>query len=444
MKITYKLMLPLVLFFATMQAFAQTDSVPSGEKVKKGFSFGGVPVVAYNTDVGFKYGALVNLYHYGDGSRYPNYDHSLYLEWSRTTKGSGINQLIYETQTLIPKTRMIVEASYLTEIALDFYGFNGYQAYFNPDFSTTGADDYISRIYYKHSRNLLRLKADFQGNIKTEKTRWLAGFEHYGTEVSTVDIAKLNEDKAPADQLPPVPTLYDKYVGWGVIPADQKDGGNVNIFKVGFVYDTRPTEANPDKGLWDEVILMSAPSFAGNDNAYNRLAVMHRHYITIPGVPNRLTFAYRLAYQATLSGEMPFYMLPYVIDTKQTRDGLGGGNNLRGIMRNRVVGNDFAFGNAELRWIPFKTVVLGQNFYIGLNAFADAGIITKPYDFEKAGIPTEELHYFEHLDEKPHIGYGAGVRFAINNNFIIAVDYGMAADKQDGSSGLYIALNYIF
>ncbi len=444
MNIIYKIVFYVLIFSFAGTVSAQTDTVASSEKVKKGFSMGGVPVVAYNSDVGFKYGALVNLYHYGDGSRYPNYNHSLYLEWSRTTKGSGINQMIYETQTLIPNTRMILEASYLTELALDFYGFNGAAAYYNPGFEQTDAADYISRMYYRHSRELLRLKSDFQGNIGTEKTRWLAGFEHYGTTISPVDIAKLNEGKPAEEQLPDVPTLYDNYVKWNVIPDDQKEGGTVNLFKIGFVYDTRNMEANPERGLWEEAMLITAPGFLGNDYAYNRLAIMHRHYVTIPGVPNRLTFAYRLAYQMNLSGQMPFYMLPYVLDTKQTRDGLGGSNNLRGIMRNRIVGNDFAFANAEFRWIPFKTIILKQNFYLGINLFADAGMVTKPYDFNTAGVPSADLKYLDYAEEKPHIGYGAGIRLALNNNFIIAVDYGMAADKQDGSSGLYIGLNYIY
>ena len=75
------------------------------EKIKTGFSLGGVPVVAYDADIGFKYGALVNLYWFGDGSRYPMYDHSVYLEWSRTTKGNGINQITYDTDKLIPGIR---------------------------------------------------------------------------------------------------------------------------------------------------------------------------------------------------------------------------------------------------------------------------------------------------------------------------------------------------
>jgi hypothetical protein len=42
------------------------------------------------------------------------------------------------------------------------------------------------------------------------------------------------------------------------------------------------------------------------------------------------------------------------------------------------------------------------------------------------------------------MAYGLGLRIAMNQNFIIAFDYGLAADKRDGSGGLYIGLNYLF
>ena len=35
------------------------------EKIKTGFNFGALPVVAYDSDLGFEYGALANLYFYG-------------------------------------------------------------------------------------------------------------------------------------------------------------------------------------------------------------------------------------------------------------------------------------------------------------------------------------------------------------------------------------------
>ncbi len=98
----FSIALILSLSISLFAQDADTTSSKKEEKVKTGFNLGGVPVVAYDTDVGFKYGALVNLYWYGDGSRYPQYDHSVYVEWSRTTKGNGINQITYETDKLIP------------------------------------------------------------------------------------------------------------------------------------------------------------------------------------------------------------------------------------------------------------------------------------------------------------------------------------------------------
>lgn len=438
-----KFTLIFTLFFITGNIFAQTDSLKK-EKVKTGFSMGGVPVVAYDADTGFKYGGLVNLYLYGDGSNYPNYNHSLYLEWSRTTKGSGINQLTYDALTLIPKTRVTFDVSYLTEQALNFYGYNGYQADYNPAFELTGGDNYISRMYYRHSRKLFRIKADFQGDVSEslgKKLRWLAGIAHYRANISTVDINKLNEGKTE-DLLPDTALLYDKYVDWGVIPADQVNGGNVTFLKVGAVYDTRDNEANPNKGLWSEALVVTAPGFLGNDYSYTKLLLSHRQYFTI--LPNRLTFAYRLSYQTKIAGEMPFYMLPYTIDSKITQAGLGGAKNIRGVLRNRVVGDGVAFGNFELRSKFLKTVVLNQNFYLGVNAFVDMGMVTSPYHFDTTNVPASELAGLQFADENLHIGYGGGIRFVINSNFIIAVDYGLAAKKQDGTKGMYIGLNYLF
>jgi len=52
--------------------------------------------------------------------------------------------------------------------------------------------------------------------------------------------------------------------------------------------------------------------------------------------------------------------------------------------------------------------------------------------------------YFDFGAEKFHVGYGAGLKIAMNQNFIISFDYGRAASEQDGSTGMYIGLNYLF
>ena len=445
-------MIMLIFSFTLfVQAQSDTTGTEKKEKIKKGFSFGGVPAIAYDSDLGFKYGAVVNLYHYGDGSRYPEYDHSLYLEWSRTTKGNGINQIIYDSEKLIPNMRVTAEISYMTEKALDFYGFNGLEAYYNHDFEDQDHADYISRVFYRHDRKSFRLKADFQGNIMGKKLRWLAGISYNATKVAPVDIEKLNEGKDDEDILPNTNGLYDYYVDWGVIPADQVEGGNNTQLKLGLVYDTRDIEANPSKGMWEEVLLFAAPKAFGYESFTTQALFLHRQYFTL--MPGRLTFAYRLGYQMKLSGDIPYYMLPYYTDSKQTRDGFGGSKTIRGVLRNRVVGDGVGFGNFEFRWKVVKTYFLKQNFYIALSTFLDAGRVFDPFDYDLTNVPaTFDINgatydrdtWFKNQDENFHFGYGGGIRFALNENFIVAVDYGMAAKKEDGKSGLYINLNWLF
>ena len=91
-----KLMLFGFLVFAVTGLFAQ-DEAEKKEVTKDGWNFGALPTITYDTDLGFQYGALVDLYNYGDGSRYPKYNHKLYFEVSRFTKGSGINRFYYDS-----------------------------------------------------------------------------------------------------------------------------------------------------------------------------------------------------------------------------------------------------------------------------------------------------------------------------------------------------------
>ncbi len=435
-----------LLILSSTLLLGQEDTTKTDEKVKTGFGWGGVPVVAYTSDIGFQYGALVNLYLYGDGSRYPLYDHSLYVEWSRSTKGNGNNILQYDSEQLIPNIRTTLEASYRTEKALDFYGFNGYKAYYNADFEDDSPNntEYRSRLFYRYERKVVRLKADFQGSIIGRKLRWLGGITYLGSEIAPVDIDKLNEGQSPEDILPDVPGLYDNYVAWGAIKESEKDGGDNSFFKLGLVYDTRDNEPNPNKGMWTEALFLVGPKFMGFSETTTSLILIHRQYFTL--YPKRVTFAYRLSYQTKTSGNIPFYLLPYLYDSYGIRDGLGGAKTLRGILRNRIVGDGMAFGNFEFRWRAIKTTLFKNDFYIALSAFADMGRVVDPYKIELNNVltPDEKELWFNNADETWHTSFGAGVHFALNQNFIIAVDYGLAAKKEDGSSGLYIGLNFLY
>jgi len=422
--------------------FAQSEK--KAEKTKKGFSFGALPAIAYDSDLGFKYGALANFYDYGDGTIYPFYKHSLYVEWSHTTKGNDLKQIKYDSEYLIPGIRVTGDVRLESEQAMDFFGFNGFNTLYNSAYSDKTNPD---RLFYKMDRSTMRIRANFQGKIIGRQLRWFAGLSHYNVGVDTVDIHKLNKGKEGDKVLNEnMISLYESFVNQGVIPADQATGGAVTNISAGIVADTRDNEPNPNKGIWSEALLVASPGFLGNDDPFVKLVLCHRQYFTL--LPNTLTFAYRLNYQSSLGkNPMPWYMLNYTFSTFDDREGLGGAKTLRGILRNRVVGEGFALGNFELRWKFAKFEFLKQNLYLALSPFVDMAMITKPYEpVDNFAVPAA----FYGTSDGLHVSYGAGLHVALNQNFVLAVDYGMAAshgqdaNKNDGKSGLYIGLDFLF
>ena len=431
------------LWFGTAVTFANEKDDTQG---KTGWTFGALPALSYNTDLGFQYGGLVDLYYYGDGSSFPKYRHKIYAEISRYTKGSGVNRLFYDSEFLIPDIRVTADLSYFTEKALDFYGFNGYNSIYDAIWEDDSAgDEYLSRMFYRHERNMFRFTLDFQGRLAGDNLRWVGGIGLMNTAIAPVDIEALNEGQDEEDKLPDLPGLFDRYVDWGIISQKEKEGGNTHHLKLGLVYDSRDNEPNPMSGMWSEAVVFAAPGFMGNDDfAYSRISLTHRQYFTI--IERDLSFAYRLNYQGTLGGDVPFYMLPYMINSfslSSNTDGLGGSRTVRGMLRNRVVGDGMAFGNFELRWKFYRAVLLNQNIYLALNGFMDAGQVVSKKEIDvPAGSPF--YSFYNDDEEALHMTLGGGFRIAMNENFIVAVDYGRPLDKRDGGGGLYIGLNYLF
>lgn len=439
----------LLFLCCSLNLFSQSDE--SEKDVKQNWNFGALPTITYDTDLGFQYGGLINLFDYGDGSRYPRYDHSLYFEVSRFTKGSSIYNFVYNSDRLIKGIEATADLGYFTDQAYDFYGFNGFESFIHPEWIDQDDPAYRTRMFYKVDQKLLKLKLDIQGNISGDKLRWTAGLNFQDYQIGSVNIDKLNKGKDEHDQLPSpkeMPGLYERYQQWGIIKEQEADGGIVPVFRAGILLDTRDNRPNPMKGLATEVLLEASPKILGAESAFTQLGIIHRQYFTL--IPKDLSFAYRLGYQATLTGDVPFYYRSHIINSVLTgtaSGGLGGAKTLRGIRRYRIVGEDMAYGNAELRW-KFARFDLGHNhFYLGLNAFTDFGKITRKVDVESRIAPLSAVpqpDYFRWGADKMHYSYGAGLRIAMNENFVVAADYGLAADSQDGDSGFYMGLNYLF
>jgi outer membrane protein assembly factor BamA len=448
-----KLILAFIVTVLVLSASAQE------KKVKTGWRFGGaLPAVSYDTDLGFQYGALAEFFNYGDGSKYPDYLDHTYTEISHYTKGSGIYRFMYESNHLIPNVHMTSDLSYLPDQASHFYGFNGYESVYNKDWmdDKLTSPPYRTRMFYRFQRNQFRFKNDFQGLLSGEHFKWSAGFAFQDFKNSSVNIDKLNKGKDV--KLPSVeeqPGLFERYQALGLISPNEANGGWVNTVKGGVMWDSRDNRPNPMKGLWTEVGVEIAPKFMGNDWGFSRLYIIHRQYFTL--IEKNLSFVYRLGYQSKLTGTVPFFYQSQVITsmlTGATNEGLGGSSTLRGVMRNRVIGDAFVMGNIELRWKPLYFKFLKQDWYLGLDGFYDFGRVTKsiklPDNLQTTFseiYPTENFSDYFNLKsgaEKLHQSVGMSIMFAMNQNFVIAIDIGKALNEQDGNIGFTIGLNYLF
>lgn len=425
----------------------------STRHVRKGWTFGVLPSVAYDADLGFQYGALTNIYYFGDGSTYPEYLHSFYAEAAYTTKKFGIFRTSYDSKHLIPNHRLSVDITYLPDQMCDFYGFNGYQTDYNSTYSTQGNPAYISRAYYKYRRDLFRFSADIQGEIK-KPFYWNAGLGLLYFGVGPVNVDRLNSyTKKEEKKLPDTVSLFDYYVTDGYISSAEASGGFHPYLHGGVTFDTRDRQQNPTRGIHTDAFLTYYAGL-GSMSDYNnlKLNLNWRQYITI--IPSRLTFAYRVGSQLNLAGDSPFYLNTYLNQLYMQRvvyEGLGGANSVRGIMRNRILAPGVAFANIELRTQLFSFKVGKNLFYVGLNPFLDAGMVVQPY----RDVVSDPHQYAPTADNgfggtnrlyDPHLGGGCGLKVAMNDNFVLSIDWATAFDKQDNAkfSNLYIKMGYMF
>ncbi|MBE6235333.1 MAG: hypothetical protein E7112_03740 [Bacteroidales bacterium] len=454
-------------------AFAANDSEnkkevkynEKGEIIKTGTNFGPLPVVAFDADRGFQFGALLNLYNFGDGSTYPNPKSTWYFEASAYTKDSSIGsyKLIvnYDNKTLIPGVRMSICTGYYKDAALDFYGFNGYHSNYIPmaELNEEGYFKYLDneagkklmekgktpKGFYRFSRDLIKAKADFTGKI-FDNLYWEAGYNF--SWVKAGSFTPSGYEVFAGNDFTKGTTLFDLYKEWGIIPENQAEGGLTSAIRAGLMYDSRNIENNPTKGIWAEAHVIAAPKWLGTTDPHYKFCATMRQYI--PLVPEKLTFAYRLAYQGTFGSNAPWYAMPFYTNMgpKADNDGFGGYRTVRGLMLNRVQGQDVGFYNIELRWrfIDFK--LFNQNIAFALSGFTDAAHVFKGYDLEnRTGKYMDLYNKFIDINRKAdgfHGTAGAGLRFIMNQNFIVAFEYARCFNKQDGNGAFYINTGFLF
>ena len=114
MKMKRFLTLAILLLAAGVTSRAQE------EIVKTGLNFGPLPAIGYSSDLGWHYGALSDIYWYGDGSTYPDYVWKANVEVSRYSKGNTVLHSFFDSKYLIPGLRVSAAISWFGNKTTNF------------------------------------------------------------------------------------------------------------------------------------------------------------------------------------------------------------------------------------------------------------------------------------------------------------------------------------
>lgn len=423
-RINHHFLFSIVALFLILSPLTQANDTVSTKR----YTFGAIPIFSYDPDLGLRYGAVLNVFDYGQDKRTSDYEQYLKLLVFNSTKGTSTASVLYETERLFPATLSIIEFDFRQDTKLDFFGFNGKRSVYRNNFILPDNQGFINRDYYKTFRKMLRVRADFHISLPNKSWKIMLGsgwnsFSH-----------------KPADENGP--TLYQDYIDWEVLrPGEHNGGANLRLLS-GISYDTRNHRVKCSDGVWFETYLVAYMRKKGNHFGKHVLSLRgYTHGRNINSV-----FSWRISSQQKVFGNTPFYALPFFIDSRQDRDGLGGAFNLRGVIRNRIVSDGFILGNTEWRTRVVEVDFLKLNWELELSAFADAAYISQEYKVNLASVPEAALQSHFNLEDKqlPIVTLGVGAYIVYNKYNITSVNFGWSPDKRFGSPGIYVGSSYLF
>lgn len=395
----------------------------AGQRDSTGYRIIAYPLVGHSSDLGFQYGMNATLYGHHPGTP-KDRDTKYYFEVSRYSKGQLTFKSMYDSFTLIPGIHLTAVLAYQTSPLYRFYGFNG---------SVTPYDRSLDKkngmAYYSMDRKLVRAAATVQGDI-TEHLSWGGGANFLSYSIGQID-EKYGYDTQKS--------IYNEYVGSGLVRAEEADGGHRLECHAGLAYDSRDYTSVPSRGIWAELFVTGSPDIFGDGFSYTKLSARFRHYVSMGA---RVTFAYSLAYQGIMTGSQPFYMIQNINSLtikKSINEGLGNKSTLRGTVYNRLLGDGYAWANFELRTRVLDFDLFRHSFSVIAYPFMDVGAITDPFrlDGDRGG---REYRKATQL----HESLGAGVKLMADRGMLLSVEVARPLNPDDGRFGFTFGSKFIF
>jgi hypothetical protein len=401
-RVSLSLMIRATLLATALAALlVEATEAQSGRAT--GLELAGLPTLSFDSDEGVGYGAIAEIYDYGDGTPRP-YKWTLQPKVLITTRGRRDVTLFMDAPDLLPEGwRVNGFLGYERRIVTPFYGIGNETTY---DASLDDPDG-PNPHYYAFGR--LRKSALFNLQRNLPGTPLWALFGG-GLVNSEIDPTPENDGT----------TLYATELGAAV------ETYWTNYVRAGLIWDTRDRESAPTEGVWSEVVFHWVTESLGADVDFTRWSVTDRRYYSLT---DRLVLANRLFLQG-INGDAPVHQLQRVQTSFKQGEGLGGLRTLRGISKNRYAGKGMFVWNAELRLRVVEFAALGRSFHGAVSGFLDQGRVWS------GGVRPREL-----LSDL-HRGYGVGLHLGMGENFVATLD--VAHSSEEDGYPIYVALGYLF
>jgi hypothetical protein len=391
---------------ALLLAAAATAAAQEPERTPTGWEFAGLPTLNFDADEGLGYGAVAEIYNYGDGTIRP-YRLTIQPTLLLTTEGRRDLTVFVDAPGVLPRGwRLDGFLGREQHVATPYYGI-GNDTRIDP----AREDDEANPYFYRFGRTRWLATANLQRPLGGSPLRLLVGMgvNHTGIDPVPFDTGT---------------TLLAQQA------AGRPDGGDwdgfANSVRAGLIWDTRDREVGTRRGTWSELLVQPVTRALGSDYDYVRWTLTDRRYV--PLGTERLVFANRLLLQG-VEGDAPFWDLFTVQTSFKQQEGLGGAKTLRGIPKNRYLGQGLFLWNAEVRWRAAEFQLLGRPFHTVVSGFVDSGRVWEHQ--VRLGEVLSELHH----------GVGGGVRLGMGENFVVAFDIGHSAQA---TAPFYIGLGYLY
>lgn len=388
----------------------------------------GLPLVNYDADKGFGYGARVYLYDNGhkDDKLFTltPYRHQLYAQFFQTTNGWSYHVLHYDAPYIAGSLfRLTGEVVYEKNTQANYFGTTADSLNDLTDTlgnSYTTAQDQQDALDAQGSRYYNRyqlIKPKVEINLARDLFGGLVRLSA-GVNLAKASVTDYNDT-----------TVLDTYNALSKLAEDREtltgyDGGWDNGLKLAVVYDSRDFAPNPKNGSIHDFSVGLYGKFLGSDFEHQRYTFSTRNFFTPEGA-DYFTLAVRGIYSVQ-TGDTPFFDQNILDFADDQKTGLGGYRTLRGYQQDRFVADVKVLANIETRFDLYKARTLGQTFDIMAVPFVDAGKV-----FDR--VSETDLSGYKYT-------YGAGARIAWNQATIIMIDYGQSVED----SGFYINFGHIF